>query len=122
MRNNEEFLHIIGERIRILRRKKGMNQFELSFDAKINTSYLSDIERGAVNPSISVLYSIAKALDVKLSEIFCDIPEESKQDWQIEGEIFEFFAEYRKLSTPKRKIVFHTLKGLFTGLSEVSIG
>ncbi|RKZ24603.1 hypothetical protein DRQ26_07210 [bacterium] len=119
---DSEFLHIIGERIRALRKSKKMNQLDLSFEAGIHTTYLSDIERGAVNPSISVLYSIAKALDVKLSEIFCDIPEESKQDWQIEGEIFEFFAEYRKLSTPKRKIVFHTLKGLFTGLSEVSIG
>jgi len=116
---NEEFLHIIGERIRILRRAKGMNQLDLSFDAKINTSYLSDIERGAVNPSISVLYSIAKALGIGLSELFANIPPEGEQDWQVEGEIFELFEKYRKMTKPKRRVVHSTMKSLLDSLAEL---
>lgn len=115
----EELLHIIGERIRALRKSKKMNQLDLSFEAGINITHLGDIERGAVNPSISVLYAIAKALDVELGELFADIPEESKQDWQTEGEIFEIFSEYRDMSQPKKIIVRRTMKSLIDVLSEI---
>ena len=118
---NKEFLNIIGERIRYLRKSKKMNQLDLAFEAGIHTTYLSDIERGAVNPSISVLYSIAEALNIELSEIFINIPSQNHQDWQIEGELFEIFSEYRKLTKKERKIVINTLRGLFDGLDKANL-
>lgn len=60
----------LGMRIRYLRKKKGLSQLELSLEAGINKNYISDLERGARNPSLEILDKIAVALDVNLSTLF----------------------------------------------------
>lgn len=52
----------IGNKIKDLRKKKGLTQMELSKMANISRSYLADVERNRYNPSIETLTAIAKAL------------------------------------------------------------
>ena len=59
-----------GERVRELRVAKGLSQEELAFKAGVHRTYLGGIERGERNPSLKNITTIAKALDISLSELF----------------------------------------------------
>ena len=63
-------LQALGMRIVYLRKRKGMSQLNLSLEARIAKSYLSDLERGKRNPGVIVLTRIAEALQVSLEELF----------------------------------------------------
>lgn len=58
-----------GQKIRFLREEKGLKQDELAFLSKISPSYLSAIERGITDTTISTLKRLAKALNVKPNEL-----------------------------------------------------
>ena len=46
-----------------------MSQEELAHQAGIDRTYASQIERGIGNPSLRVIFAIAQALEVDLSEL-----------------------------------------------------
>ena len=58
-----------GEKIRKLRRAKGLSQEELAFRAGVHRNYLGGIERGERNPALDNIAAIAKALGVDISEL-----------------------------------------------------
>ncbi len=59
-----------GEKILLLRKRADMKQDELAFKVNISPSYLSAIERGVTDTTISTAKRLSKALDVSLSELF----------------------------------------------------
>ena len=65
----DELLFKIGQSVRYLRQKDGISQEELAFRANLNLNSISTLERGLNNLKIKTLYSIAKALNVKIEEI-----------------------------------------------------
>lgn len=69
----------IGEKIRFMRLKKGLSQEELAFNAKINTSYLGQIERGDKNPTINTLDKIAQGLNMSLEQIISSSDKDEKR-------------------------------------------
>jgi transcriptional regulator with XRE-family HTH domain len=54
----------LGKNVRRLRLEKGWSQEEFADEAGIHRTYVSDIERGARNPTIRVLEKLAKPLQV----------------------------------------------------------
>jgi len=60
---------LLGRRIRTLRKAKGWTQQKLGNRADIDYKFLSEIERGNMNPSFKILVKIASALEVELPEI-----------------------------------------------------
>ena len=58
------------DNIRIKRVLKKMTQQQLAEKANVNRAYISLIESGKHEPSISVLSRIAKALDCNLKDFF----------------------------------------------------
>ncbi len=60
---------LLGRRIRTLRTTKGLTQQKLGHQADVDYKFISEIERGNMNPSFKVLIKIARALDVELPEI-----------------------------------------------------
>lgn len=60
----------IGKRVHYLRNKKGWSQEDLAFYAKCTTHYVSDLENGRRNPTISTLNDICIALGVTLEYFF----------------------------------------------------
>lgn len=60
----------IGKILRLFRGKIGKNQGEVAAKAGISTSMLSQIERGAVSPSIDTLINVCAALDMDAAELF----------------------------------------------------
>lgn len=59
----------LGRNLRDLRTAKGLSQEQFAFEAKIHRTYISDIERGARNPTITVVEKLAKALKVTPGEL-----------------------------------------------------
>jgi transcriptional regulator with XRE-family HTH domain len=66
----QELLYSLGEVVRKRRLALNLSQEELAGRAGVHRTYLSDIERGARNITITVLTRLADALDVKVSRLF----------------------------------------------------
>jgi transcriptional regulator with XRE-family HTH domain len=62
-----------GKKLRALRVSRKLSQEALANDSDIPINQIGRIERGEVNPSLSTLYSIAKALKIKLTELLADL-------------------------------------------------
>ena len=60
---------MIGKIIKQLREEKHLSQEVLSGLACVDRSHLSKIELGLRSPSVTVLYKLADALEVKASNI-----------------------------------------------------
>ncbi len=59
-----------GIKVKDLRIGLGMKQDELAFNASISSSYISAIERGITDVTISTAKRLAKALKVEISDLF----------------------------------------------------
>jgi transcriptional regulator with XRE-family HTH domain len=55
----------LGANLRRLRLEKGWSQEEFADRAEIHRTYVSDIERGARNPTITIVDKLAKPFAVK---------------------------------------------------------
>lgn len=55
---------IVGANVRALREERELSQEELGFEAGIDRTYVSGVERGVRNPTITVLERLAKGLKV----------------------------------------------------------
>ena len=58
----------LGERVRHLRRKLGLTQVELAELLGIDRSYLSEIETGKKDPSLTMLKSFADGFHMELGQ------------------------------------------------------
>jgi transcriptional regulator with XRE-family HTH domain len=59
-----------GNRVRGLRKQRGLTQMDLAIDLGVGRSYLSQVERGLRDPGLRLVKSIADALSIPLSKLF----------------------------------------------------
>ncbi len=59
----------LGANVKRLRQAKGLSQEELAFEADMHRTYVSGIERGRRNPTVTVLERLAQALGATSSEL-----------------------------------------------------
>lgn len=64
------FQEKVGARIYALRKEKNLSQQKLAFDASIERSHLTHIEKGTKNISLSTLERIIKALETSIADFF----------------------------------------------------
>lgn len=67
------FRKVMGETLRELRMTAGMTLREVSMASMVSLGYLSEIERGHKEASSEVLFAVAQALDVPLSDLMISI-------------------------------------------------
>ncbi|MCG8554959.1 MAG: response regulator [Proteobacteria bacterium] len=73
LRSPEENLHrVIGETVRTLRKDNNLTLKQMARRTGLSVSLLSQIERAESSASISSLYKIAVALDVRIQDLFGD--------------------------------------------------
>lgn len=70
MQLKEEILIKFGEKVRQLRKVKGLSQEQLAFKADLHRTYIGMIERAEKNITLINIEKIANALDINISEIF----------------------------------------------------
>ena len=63
------FLEGFGHAVREAREKHGWSQEELGFEAELDRTYISGIERGVRNPTLESVHRIASALKVSPSTL-----------------------------------------------------
>lgn len=61
---------LVGKRITQLRKKKKLSQQKFAYEADIERSYLTHIEKGRKNISLSTLEKITTALNITLQDFF----------------------------------------------------
>lgn len=59
----------LGRKLRQLRDESELTQEQLGEMTGLDRTYISGIERGVRNPSLKNIEKLAKALDVKISEL-----------------------------------------------------
>jgi len=115
----------IRENIRNLRKQKGMTLSDMASSCNCSTGLLSQVETGAVNPSLSTMKSISDVLEVSLGELFTEkpaIPEtdpsllkpEERKVLTIEGGI-QFQLLSRSIDVPFEFIYSRWAPGTSTG-------
>lgn len=70
MESNSETLIKFGNVIRKLRKEKGISQEELAHRADLHRTYIGMIERAEKNITLLNIEKLAKALDVKITDLF----------------------------------------------------
>ena len=70
MRKNAKLPKALGKRIQRLRKKTSLTQEQLAEKIGISRSYMGYIEQGRYSASLEVLEKVAKALKVKMNELF----------------------------------------------------
>ena len=63
-------LEKIGKNICKIRKQQQLLQIDLAVTVGIDRAYLSEIENGRTNVSVNVLYAIADALGVPITDFF----------------------------------------------------
>ena len=73
--DTENYLHRLGERVRIMRSRRGMARKILAQQARVSERYLAQLESGQGNCSIVLLRRIARALGLPIEELVYDRPD-----------------------------------------------
>jgi transcriptional regulator with XRE-family HTH domain len=64
---------MLGDELRKAREKAGLTQDELSFAAKIDRTYVSQLERDLKSPTLDVLFRICRALGTPASKLIARV-------------------------------------------------
>ncbi len=59
----------LGENLKKIRTAKDITQIEIANKLNVNRSFVSNIENGKTNPTLSTITSLAKALGVSTNEL-----------------------------------------------------
>ncbi len=78
-RDDSEFLHLLGDRIRDLRARRGMTRKILARDSGVSERYLAQLESGQGNISIVRLRDVAVAMGMPLQDVISIGPEEAPE-------------------------------------------
>lgn len=73
------FLHVLGERVRDARARRGMTRRILARDSGVSERYLAQLESGQGNISVLLLQRIAAALHLSSTEFLQQGPEQSAE-------------------------------------------
>jgi transcriptional regulator with XRE-family HTH domain len=68
--------NIFGLILRKYRKNQGLSQEALAFNANIDRSFLSELERGVRKPTINTVFALCYALKVKPSELVKEVEDE----------------------------------------------
>ena len=81
----------LGERLRFIRKENKLTLKDLSQLADLSVPYLSDMERGVVNPSIETLQKVAKAYNMTVKDLFSGVEELGESTYATYPTGFESF-------------------------------
>lgn len=70
---------LFGEILKEMRKRQGISQSELAEKCALDRTFISMLERGVRQPTISTLFKLAKALNTTPSEILLKM-EEANED------------------------------------------
>ena len=75
---SEAFNRAFGEAVRESRVALGLSQEDLGFEAEMDRTYVSGIERGVRNPTVRTIARLARALQTRPSALMKDAEQRTK--------------------------------------------
>ncbi|MEC0168275.1 helix-turn-helix transcriptional regulator [Paenibacillus graminis] len=88
----------IGNRIRIIRKLKGLTQQQLAELSGLDDAYIGAVERGERNFSVDTLEKIVVALKIQPMELFQNLDDSSEVEAAQRRAIDEYAITVRELS------------------------
>ncbi|MGD1713081.1 helix-turn-helix domain-containing protein [Hydrocoleum sp. CS-953] len=76
-KSKSNILIALGRLIKQRRMKLGISQEELGFRANLDRTYISGLERGVRNPSLTALVSLAAGMGISVSELLDNLEAEA---------------------------------------------
>jgi transcriptional regulator with XRE-family HTH domain len=70
MISKKEILIKFGEKVREIRKEKGLSQEELAYRANLHRTYIGMIERAEKNITLLNIEKIANALEISVNDLF----------------------------------------------------
>lgn len=92
----------IGKRIKDVRTQKNLKVFEIAEKAEVSNGLISRIENGRTIPSLPVLISIVKALDVRMDDFFADFSFDPPRKFKVKRA-----SETREIEKEHESTGFH---------------
>ena len=83
----------LGQRLRFIRKENKLTLKDLSQLADLSVPYLSDMERGVVNPSIDTLQKVAKAYNTTVKKLLINVEVLDKLEYTTYPAGFESFIK-----------------------------
>lgn len=65
-----EGLELFAQHLKGIRKKIGISQTQLAFESGLSLSQIARIETARINPTLSTIFAITRALDIPLCELF----------------------------------------------------
>ncbi|MPN62377.1 hypothetical protein SDC9_210124 [bioreactor metagenome] len=65
----QTFVHDFGLAVRQLRESRGWSQETLAAHSDLHRTYVGEVERGLVTPSLVTLHKLSTALDIKAADL-----------------------------------------------------
>lgn len=75
-KSKEKILQVLGLLVRQNRLALGISQEELGLRCDLDRTYISGVERGMRNPSLTALVTLAKGLNITVSELLNNLESE----------------------------------------------
>ena len=114
---------VLGGRIRRLRKSAGLTLDRVADAAQISASLLSRIERGAAQPSLPTLRTIARALGVPIAALFVGEDRSTASEHDAAGRrLVVRHADRRRLKVPDSRIQYELMVPDLDGAVEVIWG
>lgn len=70
MKLNTDILILFGNKVKTLRKEKGISQEELAFRSDLHRTYIGMIERAEKNVTLKNIEKIAKGLEISIKDFF----------------------------------------------------
>jgi transcriptional regulator with XRE-family HTH domain len=67
---DQKGLDAFAAHLKVLRAKHGFTQEQLAFESGLAVSQIARIETAKINPSLSTVFAIARAMNIPLKELF----------------------------------------------------
>ncbi|WP_074733363.1 helix-turn-helix domain-containing protein [Halobacillus karajensis] len=78
--NKPLIIKSFGKHLKSVRLELGFSQEELAFRAGLDPTYISGVETGKRNPTITTVYQIAGALEISAQELLPEISEPGRKE------------------------------------------
>jgi transcriptional regulator with XRE-family HTH domain len=117
-RDEREVREALGARVRAFRKRLDMSGRDLAAAANVTPGFISQMERGLVNPSVATLLRICSALGVRIGDVFTEPNEPNRLIRRDERSIYvvpDSGFEEARISVDSRGIVQLVWSRIFPG-------
>lgn len=96
---------LIGERIKRVRKSRGITQEAMAERLNVSIGYVSQVERGVTKISLDLLGAISSILDSDIADFISESAVNSNEYMET-----ELISEIRKLDKRKKKFILNLIR------------